>query len=174
MSLSHVTPDTTVPHEKTILEVIDKNKTFPSQEGLKMKYVIRFTDDYAAEYCPLVKDGLNPDIKAGNKFLFRISYRKPIGDEIVPFIAPPGVKPEQLVGKVFNAHGHPAVIALNAASHIYAAKIKADATLQSTNASIPSASAIQIEEYGISNMLEDADLIHKWIIDTMRSGEPTT
>lgn len=160
MSLSDIKPEKTQAHEMVVTDIIDKEKEFPTREGVKMKYVIKFSTGYAAEYCPLKARGFDNRIKIGQKLLFRIAYRKDWGDEIEPYTAPAnlGSKAPQssFDGVVINVGGHPANVAINYATQIYTAKI---------------AAGVSEETYGISDMQADADLIMKWIIDKVKNPE---
>ncbi len=159
--LSEIKPDQNISHEFVVDRIVDKEKEFPSSEGVKQKYVIYFDNGYAAEYCPLRSLGFDQRIQPGKKLLFRIIFRKHFGDEIQPFASPAGSSEvfndkNKIVGSVVHVGGHPAAVAISCASKIYAGKIQA---------------GIKEEHYGVSNMLEDADLIMKWLIDKVTNPE---
>lgn len=180
MALSDLKPDQSVAHEFIVDKIVDKEKTFNSAEGQKMKFVIYFTNTYAAEYCPLVSEGFDKNIQVGKKLLFRIIYRKePLGDEIKPYTTPgdlgSNLPSSKFSGAVINVGGHPANVALNMATQIYAAKMKSiGSAIVETLSNKQSVSEIiqSIEEhYGITNILEDADYLMNWLVDKVKNPE---
>ncbi len=154
MALSDIKPDPTRAHTFEVKQLVDKEKTFKSSAGERKKYIIEFANGYVAEYCPLISFGIDPRIREGEPLTFRIAYRKAFGDEIEPTTAPTEtVDKSAAPGPIVNANGNPATIALLASKDIYGVRVQQDA------------------EYGISDMLDDADIIRKWLIRTINNSE---
>lgn len=158
MPLSTHKPNTTIVHTMTVRDIVDKNKVFPSKDGNRKKFIINFVDnDYAAEYCPLVDVGFDERIQAGQPMTFKIIHRKDFGDEIEPVEKAVAAIINKDAGesRIMNVNSHPATIAIRCATDVLTAKINA---------------GIDAEEISISNMLDDATLIHKWLIKEVQDG----
>lgn len=150
-------PDQAKIHTFLFERLEDKNKTFPSKEGQRKKFIIHFQNGYSAEWCPLMGlEGLAKLWEPGEKITFKIRFRKDFGDEI-ELVTADQVKEEEKVGaaptakgNVFNMHGHPASIALMAAKEIHVTKMN-------------NANKSEYAELMLSDMLEEADTIHDWL-----------
>lgn len=150
--LSYIKPDEKLAHEFIVKEVVDKQKTFNTKEGAKKKYVIYFSNDYAAEYCPLIGSDWDERIAPGKKLMFRIVYRKDFGDEILPYNLPSGEQSvSKQIGKIVSISGHPAVFALKSA---------VDFTIARMNCI-----GVEKSEIQITDVIENADFFYDWLIN---------
>ena len=152
--MADIRPDQNILHNKKVSNIEDKNKTFTSKEGTRSKYVISFEDGYKAEYCP-IQGQYNTALHNGKFVSFKIKYRKEFGDEIdilnVSDAAEKKVTSPGISSQIVNMNGHPATIALMAAREIHTTKMN-------------NANKSEYEEIMISDMLDDADTIHEWLL----------
>lgn len=152
--MSKYLPDQTKVHTYTIAEIEGPTKTFPSKDGTREKYMIKFQEfGYTAEFCPLAGTFSGFHLKAGNKMSFRIVYRKQFGDEIEPFVVDGSQTGDsKSTSKSYNLNGHPASLALRIAADMHISKISNAKSGQKTD--IPQT----------SDMLAEADSLYEWLI----------
>lgn len=134
-------------HTKVISVINGPIKKYTSREGVRERFDITFTDDYKAEYCPLVQQVMNLP-KAGQSMTFKVKHHGQLGDEIElaemerPISAEPG---NVAAGRIFSMNGHPATIALQAATKL--AEIKHPKGAGIIN----------------SDVLDDAEVFYEWL-----------